>query len=252
MIVRGRQKLAELLVGHRVPVDVERCHIHRLVMIPARRIFPWILQVHADLILAFDLDARHPEAEASHRECESSRPESRTAWLTVGAVATNCCVNASVGGRKPARWRLGQFPISPRNPSKPGALRCRRQHRPVTRAASIGKLSTALPSCAHRASTPRHSTGRKYRVPVLIRTTRICAPRKSIFVAIDEGPQRHGPCWKLAREDERADHRRMRLPFRADQSGGEFPFDFSQCAAVPPRRDPVIWFQIPQMFSQLS
>ncbi len=56
MVVSRIHEFLELRVRHRVTVDVKRFHIERLQMMAAWRILPRVLNIDADVVLAFNLD----------------------------------------------------------------------------------------------------------------------------------------------------------------------------------------------------
>ena len=90
MIVGGVEKLLELRVGDRILVDVERLDLQRVFVKAARRIFPRILHIDADIVESFDFDSRDLEEKVALRESLPSLPDAPVAAF-VGWIGTICC-----------------------------------------------------------------------------------------------------------------------------------------------------------------
>src|SRR5580692_12469963 len=58
MIFGGVNELLEISVSNRVLVDVERSHMHGMLMKAAWRVFPRILHIHPSVIEPFNFDPR--------------------------------------------------------------------------------------------------------------------------------------------------------------------------------------------------
>src|SRR6516162_7467264 len=54
-VVRGVEKLFELRVAHRIFINEEGLDLHGVLMEPAWKILPWILDVYAGASASFDL-----------------------------------------------------------------------------------------------------------------------------------------------------------------------------------------------------
>src|SRR6267378_1481455 len=78
MIARGVQKLLELGVRDGILVDVERFDVHRMLVKTARRTFPGILHVYADIVGSFDLYTRHCEEKVRFRNLDHARGSGAT------------------------------------------------------------------------------------------------------------------------------------------------------------------------------
>src|ERR1700722_12161819 len=61
MVLCGIQELLELGIGYGILVDIKRGDVHRVLVIAARNILPWILHVDASIVEAFDFEAFHLE-----------------------------------------------------------------------------------------------------------------------------------------------------------------------------------------------
>ena len=57
VVVSRIEKTLELAVGHRVLVHPERCDVQLVLVIAACRVLPWVLEVDAFVVHAFNLDA---------------------------------------------------------------------------------------------------------------------------------------------------------------------------------------------------
>ena len=77
-VVMGRvEKLLEILVRHRVLIEIKRTHRNALFVEASRRIFPRILNIDSGIIGAFNLHAFYPEDVISSSHCNHARGSSR-------------------------------------------------------------------------------------------------------------------------------------------------------------------------------
>ncbi len=75
MVVRGIEKLLEVGIGDWIFVDEERFDWACLRMMPACLVFPGILHIHADVVIAFDLDSGDSKLKVAARNAHHARRE---------------------------------------------------------------------------------------------------------------------------------------------------------------------------------
>ena len=102
-VVRGVEELLELGVGDGELVDEERGHLHLVLVEAARGVFPWVLDIDAGVVAAFDLGTLHAEVETRRRECGSCLRELRlrarlAGWERGSAAGSSCSCEKDASG----------------------------------------------------------------------------------------------------------------------------------------------------------
>ena len=130
--MRGVDEFLELSVGYRCAVDVEGFELQPLAMKAARRVFPWILDVDARVVAAFDFDSTYGKIKIAARNTNHAGG-SGDGWFGRGQL------NHSLGqiipfARVPAERAFGAL----------GHNASRSFHSPVSAGASAPRQSQGL------------------------------------------------------------------------------------------------------------